>query len=525
MMSRLQYLSLGVLGLTMAGLSAAWVTTPGYMDADYYYAAARQLVSGGGLSVPFLWNYLATGNLSLPQPAHLYWMPLTTFMSAGAMAVFGDSFRAAQLPSLAFTAVLPLVAAWLARRLGASPFQAMLAGGLAALSGFYLPFFATTDAFSSFAVIGGLALWLMARAPEMDAKAWLFAGGLAGLGHLARADGVLLLLLAIATWGLSRPRRFTGLLALAAGYLVVMAGWFVRMWKVTGGPLSPGGLKAAWLTDYNQLFSYPTGGLTPAHWLESGFGAILQARLQAAGTNLVSLLLVNGLVFLTVLMVLGLWRNRRTRAVRVLAAYLLAEFTVMTVVFPFPGERGGFFHSSTAAMPLLWALAPQGLDSLVEALQRRWDWQPEQAIRRLGLGTLAIAGVATLFLLATRQIVPAQQGQGWGQASAAYSSAVAPIRSGGSPQDVVAVNNPPAFWLASGHPSVVIPAGNPASLQRVVRDFGVRWVVLEKNHPPGLEPLYEDPTGLRWLALAGTTHDAFAQPVYTLRVVEGALRP
>jgi hypothetical protein len=441
------------------------------------------------------------------------------------MAVFGDSFRAAQLPSLAFTAVLPVMAAWLAHRLGASPFHAMLAGGLAALSGFYLPFFATTDAFSSFAVIGGLALWLMARAPERDAKAWLLVGGLAGLGHLARADGVLLLLLAGATWGLSRPRRFAGLLALAVGYVVVMAGWFVRMWKVTGGPLSPGGLKAAWLTDYNQLFGYPTDGLTPAHWLGSGLGAILQSRLQAAGTNLVSLLLVNGLVFLTVLMGLGLWRHRRSRPVRVLAAYLLAEFIVMTVVFPFPGERGGFFHSSTAAMPLLWALAPLGLDSLVESLHRRWKWQPEQALRRLGFGTLVIACVATFFLLGTRQIIPAQRGQGWGQASAAYPSAVAPISSGGNPKDVVAVNNPPALWLASNHPSVVIPDGDPLALERVVRDFGVRWVVLEKNHPPGLDQLYEDPSGLPWLALVGTAQDAFAQPVYTLRVVDGALQP
>ncbi len=509
----------------MAAVAAIWVRSPGYMDADYYFATARILASGGGLQVPFTWNYLAGGALNLPQPAHLYWMPLTTFLSAASMLVFGGSFMAAQVPSLAFTAALPLMSAWMAQKLGARPVQAVLAGGLAVLSGFYLPFFVTTDAFASFAVIGGLALWLMADAPQADARIWLMAGALAGLGHLARADGVILLLLAVGTWGLSRPRRPLGLLALVGGYLVVMGAWFVRMWQVTGGPLSPGGLKAAWLTNYNQLFAYPADQLTFSNWLDSGIGQIFQARLSAAGTNLTSLLLVNGLVFLTVLMGIGLWRKRRWRAIGVLAAYLLSEFALMSVVFPFPGSRGGFFHSSTAAMPLLWALTPFGLEGAVDWLHRLRGWDPVEATRRLGIGTLIVAGVATFYLLATRLALPAQHGQGWGEASMAYNVASGPIETGGGEQDVVAVNNPPAFWLASGHPSVVIPDGDTQALERVVRDFRVRWVVLEHNHPPGLDPLYEDPGMLPWLALVGTSQDAFGQPLYTLRVKEGVQQP
>jgi hypothetical protein len=518
-MSRRQLLGMLALGIGMAVLAAIWVRSPGYLDADYYFATGRVLASGGGLRVPFLWNYLASGHLDLPQPALLYWMPLTSLLSAASLAVFGPSFLAGQLPSLAFTASLPVFTAWIAQRLGARPGQSMMAGGLAGFSGFYLPFFVTTDAFSSFAVIGGGALWFMAAARARDSKAWLLLGVLSGLGHLARADGLLLVVMAVVIWGLTRPRRLLNLAALGGGYLAVMGGWFLRMWQVAGGPLSPGGLKAAWLTNYNQLFSYPADGLTTAHWIESGMASIVRVRLAALGVNFGSLLLVNGLVFLTLLMALGLWRLRRTRAARITAAYLVIELAAMSIVFPFPGQRGGFFHSAAAAMPLLWAICPIGLDVVVAWLYRRWHWDPAEASRRLGAGAVLIAAAATLFLLATRQVLPARQGQGWGQATASYVGAAA-LGSGANPQDVVAANNPPAFWLASGHPSVVIPNGDPRALAGVVRDFGVKWVVLERNHPPGLNDLYDHPSSLPWLSVVWSSKDAYGNPVYVLGVTE-----
>ncbi|MBE9509190.1 MAG: hypothetical protein IMY86_14220, partial [Chloroflexi bacterium] len=37
---------------------AALIRRPGYMDTAYYAAGAVRLAQGGGLSEPFLWNYL-----------------------------------------------------------------------------------------------------------------------------------------------------------------------------------------------------------------------------------------------------------------------------------------------------------------------------------------------------------------------------------------------------------------------------------------------------------------------------------
>ena len=61
----------------------------------------------------------------------------------------------------------------------------------------------------------------------------------------------------------------------------------------------------------------------------------------------------------------------------------------------------------------------------------------------------------------------------------------------------------------------------PEVLEAVVRRYGVEWVVLEANHPAGLEALYRRPESLPWLWPAGRLEDGQGNPVHLLRV-EGA---
>ncbi len=521
-MSRKLAAGLAAYGLLVAALASVWVGEPGYMDADTYFATARVLHAGGGLQVPFVWNFLAEAFLRLPQPAHLYWMPLTTFVAAASMAVFGDSFNAGRLPFLLLAASLPLLSAWLAGRLGARRQQVLLAGALAGLSGFYLPFLVTTDAFSLFAVVGSLCLFAASAAPSRPAWTWFLAGLLTGLCHLSRADGLLMLVVAIGAWWLNDRRRRTGLGLLLAGYLAVMLPWFVRMWRVTGGPLSPGGLKTAWLTSYNALFTYPASALSLSDWLASGLGAILTARLQAILSNLVSLLVVNGLIYLWPLVFWGAWRLRANRLVRLAAGYLLLLFLAMSLAFPFPGTRGGFFHSASAVMPMVWALAPFGLEAFLEWMSARRGWKVEPALRVLGAGMAVIAAVVTVGLFVSREIGPSLAGRGWGTAERDYPRVAAALPASVDDFAVVAVNNPPGFWLAAHTPAVVIPDGNPARLHEVVRQFKAGWVVLEANHPPGLDALYAAPGSVSWLELQVQVKDSFEQPIYLFKVVEPA---
>src|SRR5690349_13481772 len=80
----------------------AWPQTqPGYMDETYYFVNAVTLAHGGGLSENFIWNYL-THPSGLPQSSNAYWMPLTSWLLAPALLLFGTQYRVAQTEMVVF---------------------------------------------------------------------------------------------------------------------------------------------------------------------------------------------------------------------------------------------------------------------------------------------------------------------------------------------------------------------------------------------------------------------------------------
>ena len=62
-------------------------STPGYMDADYYYASGLRIANSGSWSEPFIWNYLGDPQ-GLPHPAFSYWMPLAEALSFKNLIIF-----------------------------------------------------------------------------------------------------------------------------------------------------------------------------------------------------------------------------------------------------------------------------------------------------------------------------------------------------------------------------------------------------------------------------------------------------
>lgn len=490
----------GLAGLLVSALAAWWVRAPGYMDADYYYVNARGIEKGSGLEEPFLWNYL-DDPAGVPHPAFAYWMPLASFVSAASMAIAGAGFRVAQAPFVLATAVAPLLTVAIASRMASDKTSLLQAGTLAVFSGFFLPFFVTTDSFSIFLLIGAGAMAAMASAARAPRRGrWLVAGGLVGLAHLTRADGLLLLIPGlIAAW--SCRRRASAISLLVCGYLVVMSPWWARNWAAIGGPFPPGQNRTLWLTQYDDLFSFPASILTPERWLASGLAAIVTSRLEALVANLKTLVAVNGLVFLGPFMLIGGLEKKSDRLVKINAIYLVVLICVMSFVFPFAGARGGFFHSSTALMPLLWALAPIGIRRAVGWAADRRGWAVEAARGFFGWSAPALAAVLTIGLFWTRVIGPVPRSPVWSGSAAAYSE-VSRILTGVDPaRSVVAANNPPGMVLAYGAPSVMIPNGPPETLHAVVERYGVRWVVLDANRPEGLSEVYLHPDSLPWLAL------------------------
>lgn len=499
-------------------LAATWIQTPGYTDADYYMATAVRLAEGKGLSEPFLWNFLS-GLSKIPHPSHLYWMPMASFAAALPMTLLGTAFAVAQIAFILVGLSIPWLTAAVARRLGATDRQRWLAAWLAIFPGFFLPFLVTTDVFGLYALFAGGALLLVAgMVATGNWRRAVVAGLVIGLAHLTRADGFLLLLpagLSLLRWR-KFPLRLGG--ALLLGYLIVMGPWMARLFVVSGSVLPPGGTATAWLRSYDELFTYPATDLNPAHLLSAGAGELVQVRARAFGQNLLSFFGVNGLVFLAPFMLWGGWARRKRPIVYVSAVYATSLFLLMTVLFPHPGTRGGFFHSSAGLMPVLWPLAILGLDDVLDRIGPTRSWRIEEAKGAFGLGAVLIAAVVTGFLFWTRVARPAGTGSGWNSSAIVYGEITDEIREIDEEGGLVAVNNPPGFWLASGLPSVVIPDGGEDALWRVARDFGVEWVVLEFNHPVGLNAAYEDPGSLTQFEYIATIDPRLGPPVHILGV-------
>jgi hypothetical protein len=499
-MHRRYALTLLLLGLITAGIAAYGVGSPGYMDADYYYAMGIQWSQGTGSDEPFLWNYLGQPE-SIPTPSHAYWSPLTSMIIGVVLRVFGDGFRVAQAPFLLLTAILPFLVWRLAQAMGEEVSLSFQAGLLALAPGFFLPFFLSTDVFSFYAFLGVVMMLTLTRKRRLHpGLLWLGIGALSGAAHLSRADGFLLLvfpLLHILTCSTDRLRRI-GFLVL--GYSLIMAPWTARNMIQFGSPLNPGGGQTLWLLSYDEIFSFPGTLLTPQRWWEAGIKQMLVERVSAMWVIAQRILAENGLIFLAPFMVVGVRARWQDNLVRSTALYLGMLFLVMSFIFPFAGARGGWFHSSVAVMPLLWIMAPVGLKTILKWASERRDWDLVRANRIYGYTMVVLALILTWGVYVYRVIGIAQDQIRWNLPSLRYEAVEKAIRELDPTPGVVAINNPPGFYHVSGLHAVVLPHGDVDVLRQVVERYDVSWIVLDSNHPEQLRNLFlqnDIPTWLR----------------------------
>lgn len=519
------FVLLGIAGLIMALLAASLQTVPGYMDAEYYYAGALRLAAGQGAAEPYLWNYLSDST-QLPAPSFAYWMPLVSLLAAAGLKLApAGGFWSARLLLILLAALIPALTAALAYRLVKRASLAWLAGLLALFPGFYLAYLTTTDAFAVYMLAGGLLFWLAARPLQ---SSWavgrlqlLAVGLLAASMHLARADGLVWLLAALAVaayWGWPAYRQTGRLLPFVprlglvlAGYGLLMAPWYVRNLVVWGGLFPPGGSRTLWLTAYEQTMLYPSGLLTPGAWLSVGWEVHAMARWDAFIANLQSTVAVQGGVVLLPFMLVGLWQLRGCFAVRLAVAMWLLTFGVMTLVFPFAGLNGAFFHSGAAFQPLWWAMAPVGMEAVVRWVADLRRWERGQQVMRF----LAVLLVLVGFLLSAGiyvQRVVGSEGDGWNWSrSDEHYRAVDQhlVALGAQPHQRVLVNDPPGYYLAAGREAIIIPYGDEAMLLAAARQYSVDYLVLELHNPYMLQDLYNrrSPSSrLEYLQEVGTTH-------------------
>lgn len=528
--------------LVMRVLTALPVRQPGYMDAYYYYDGAESLYRGQGFSENFIWNYLDDPQ-GLPHPSHLYWMPLASLLIYPFFLIFGDSYRVAQIPFILLSSLLPLITYHIGRQTSSESRHALGAALLTVFSGFYTAYWASPDNFTPFAVTASLSLWLMGAglSPKgKGSKLWLFAlaGLFAGLSHLARADGPLLLiaLAVVAAFEMWRHKDTRGItlagLALAlVGYLVVMAPWFYRNWQAIGVPLSPAGTKTVFLQSYDDLYSYGRE-LTLSSYLAWGWGPILRSKLEACWVNLQNILASDLLIFLSPFAAIGLWGLRRRIEYRVFFVYGFLLYLTMSLVFTFPGVRGGMFHSGSALLPFLFPAAMPGLDMAIAwVARRRPRWHVPTAQVFFSVGFVGLAILVTGFIYQARVL-----GDGglsdpaWNHDDAVYGQIAVWLEENAPPEAAVLVNNAPSFHYHSRHhshrPCLSIPNEELETVIAVAHRYGARYLVLERDHPRPLQTLYlgeylgEEKGADPGLSLVLTLESASGDPVKVYSIDE-----
>ncbi len=504
-----------MLALAVRTITALPQEQPHYFDAYYYYNVAENLHLGRGFVEDFVWNYLETP-ATVRHPSNLYWMPLSSIIAWLSFAFFGASYRAAQIPFVLLSSLLPVMAYWLSYRVYRKRAYAFLGAILTTFAPFYMKYWACPDNFAPFAVSSGLSLITMYLGwSKRQARYFLGTGVLIGLSHLARADGALLwiafLTLLAIIWLQPRARVSdpgssaspdapeTGSraclfwLSLAiGGYLMVMGPWFYRNWTLIGLPLSSAGGKTIFVRSYPDVFSY-SRELTWRSYLAWGWPAILRSKLSAAAHNLTVIL--GALQFhLAPLAIIGLWQLRRRREYTPFHVYAATLYLSMTLIFTFPSTHASMLHSTGALLPFLFVAALPGIDAAVGwVARRRRTWHPRTAQKVFRIGLTVIVVVISLFDYCQAvflSLEPLAVQPLWNQANTGYLTVSSWLRESASEDSLVMVVDPPAYYYFTHRPAIVIPHEEIEGILEVADRYGADCLILEHDHVPALDPLY-----------------------------------
>lgn len=543
------YLTLFLITLAFRIATALPLTNAGYMDASYAMHVAENLARGRGFVEEVLWNYLDNPT-GLPHPSNLYWMPLPSILIAPFYVLFGISYRAAQIPFIVLSSLVPLVAFYIAYKIFQRDDYAWTAALFTAFSGFYTIYWVSPDNFTPFALTASLCLVFVARGLERErasggAREFFVAGIFAGLSHLARADGLLLLVaasLALCFYALRATQydsefqvssfrfhvsRFTAACLLPTaylllGYLLVTAPWFARNHLTVGAVLPSAGTKTLWLTSYDELFRF-TDDLTLPRYLAWGIGNIVASKLRAAGINALVLAFGALQVFLAPFALIGLWHARRRIELLPFFIYVPLLYLAMVLVFTFPSMRGSMLHSAAALLPFLTAVAPRGIDAVVEWIaRRRRTWSIVQAARVFRVGFVALAIFLAIYLYALG-VFPIGGGSSdiplWNLRDIEYGEIARWLDAHARADDVVMAVDPPAFYNASRRRSIVIPTESIEAIFLAARKYGARYLVLQFDHPKPLNDLYRGVTAVPGLVRVAEFRDGNNRPTMLFEVI------
>jgi hypothetical protein len=194
------------------------------------------------------------------------------------------------------------------------------------------------------------------------------------------------------------------------------------------------------------------------------------------------------------LMLAGMWVNRKDWRVSLGILAWIGIFLTMTLVFPFQGARGGFFHAGAALQPLLWALVPAGLVVFISWGERTRKWNSARALKVFGYSCVGFVIIITFIVTWKRLGREVLVDPGWGKTERTYQLVeVHLVDQGISPEAVVMVNNPPGYNAMTARRAIVIPNGDLETSIQAGKMYGADYLILDENYPQELGDLYINP--------------------------------
>lgn len=502
---RRNLLIVGLVALLVNSLVAIILHSPGpSLDAAYYFNGGVLIVEQGWpFAEPYLWNYLTPPD-ALPQPAFSYWQPLAAFIAALGMLVAPGQFGAAQVPFVLMASLLPLFTYLIAMQIDQREDchrRALIAALVMCFGGFYAVNWVIPETFTPFALFGAGSLAFICYGTQSQRWwVWLLGGICAGLAYLTRSDGLLLLLVLLFFALLQfRSKGLVFGTVGVFGFLLVSGPWFTRNLQLYGSVQPPGGLSTIFLLDYNDLFRFPPVA-TSDRFFAAGLAFILRSRLEVLGTNLQSVLAVNNLIFLTPFTLISLIKRWKHPWVLPMLLYGLGLLVAMTFVFAYPGQRGGWFHSSAALMPFIVPLAVLGLEDALRWVGRNQSgWRLRQTWAAFSPALVVFSAVLTAFLV-WRSL------QAWDNNAEEYRALQSLLDDQGVAAEArIMSNNTPAVHYYTGRGGVPLATGGVGEVLTVAEQYAVDYVLV----PDGLMMLNAigesepDPQCFRQMATLG----------------------
>jgi hypothetical protein len=215
-------------------------------------------------------------------------------------------------------------------------------------------------------------------------------------------------------------------------------------------------------------------------FLGSGINNMLSSRQIALVENLRRFVAEQGQIVLEPFMLLALWTRRRDTLLSGFILYAIGLHIAMTLVFSFPGYRGGLFHSSAALLPFWAALGITGLDDVLAWIAPRRRWKLTQAKMVFGTALVIWAIVFTASTLPNKIVE-------FNSAESHYRWLAQKL----PPNSTVIINYPPELYYYAGIPGIAIPNASPDVIPELARRYGVNILILDNNVTLPFRPVYE----------------------------------